>query len=100
MNTPVEKTALSPNLSTRTPEISPDAKRVIAKAETIKPIAALFTPNDLAKTGIAGMIIPKPTATKKDAAIRIDTSRGRSLKGERINLEILQLLLHVLLRNL
>jgi hypothetical protein len=28
------------------------------------------------------MIIPKPTATKKDAAIRIDTSRGRSLKGE------------------
>jgi hypothetical protein len=84
MNTPVEKTALSPNLSTNAPEINPDAKRVIAKAETIKPIAALFTPNDLAKTGIAGMIIPKPTATKKDAATRIDTSRGRSLKGERI----------------
>ena len=100
MNTPVEKTALSPNLSTRTPEISPDAKRVIAKAETIKPIAALFTPNDLAKTGIAGMTIPKPTATKKDAAIRIDTSRGRSLKGERIKLEILLPLPHVLLRNL
>ena len=100
MNTPVEKTALSPNLSTRTPEISPDAKRVIAKAETIKPIAALFTPNDLAKTGIAGMTIPKPTATKKDAAIRIDTSRGRSLKGERIKLEILLPLLHVLLHNL
>ena len=84
MNTPVEKTALSPNLSTNAPEINPDAKRVIAKAETIKPMAALFTPNVLAKTGIAGMIIPKPTATKKDAAIRIDTSRGRSLKGERI----------------
>jgi predicted P-loop ATPase/GTPase len=75
-------------------------KRVIAKAETINPIAALFTPNDLAKTGIAGMTIPKPTATKKDAAIRIDTSRGRSLKGERIKLEILLPLLHVLLRNL
>jgi hypothetical protein len=30
------------------------------------------------------MIIPKPTATKNDAATRIDTSRGRSLKGERI----------------
>ena len=100
MNTPVEKTALSPNLSTRTPEISPDAKRVIAKAETIKPIAALFTPNDLAKTGIAGMTIPKPTATKKDAAIRIDTSRGRSLNGERIKLEILLPLLHVLPHNL
>jgi hypothetical protein len=84
MNTPVEKTALSPNLSTNAPEINPDAKRVIAKAETINPIAALFTPNDLAKTGIAGMMIPKPTATKKDAATRIDTSRGRSLKGERI----------------
>jgi hypothetical protein len=84
MNTPVEKTALSPNLSTNAPEINPDAKRVIAKAETINPIAALLTPNDLAKTGIAGMIIPKPTATKKDAATRIDTSRGRSLKGERI----------------
>jgi hypothetical protein len=26
--------------------------------------------------------MPKPTATKKDAAIRIETSRGRSLKGE------------------
>jgi hypothetical protein len=84
MNTPVEKTALSPNLSTNAPEINPDAKRVIAKAETINPIAALLTPKDLAKTGIAGMIIPKPTATKKDAATRIDTSRGRSLKGERI----------------
>ena len=84
MNTPVEKTALSPNLSPKVPEIRPEQKRVIAKAETIKPIAALFTPNVLAKTGIAGMMIPKPTATKKDAAIRIDTSRGRSLKGERI----------------
>jgi hypothetical protein len=82
MNTPVEKTALSPNLSTKVPEIRPEQKRVIAKAETINPIAALLTPKVLAKTGIAGMIIPKPTATKKDAAIRIDTSRGRSLKGE------------------
>ena len=100
MNTPVEKTALSPNLSTKVPEIRPEQKRVIAKAETIKPIAALFTPNDLAKTGIAGMTIPKPIATKKDAAIRIDTSRGRSLKGERIKLEILLPLLHVLLHNL
>jgi len=79
---PVEKTALSPNLSTNVPEISPEQKRVIAKAETIKPIAALLTPNDLAKTGIAGITMPKPTATKKDAAIRIETSRGRSLKGE------------------
>ena len=84
MNTPDEKTALSPNLSTKVPEIRPELKRVIAKAETIKPIAALLTPKDLAKTGMAGMTIPKPTATKNDAAIRIETSRGRSLKGERI----------------
>ena len=79
---PVEKTALSPNRSTNVPEISPEQKRVMAKAETIKPIAALLTPNDFAKTGIAGITMPKPTATKKDAAIRIETSRGRSLKGE------------------
>ena len=82
MNTPVENTALSPHRSTNVPEISPEQKRVMAKAETIKPIAALLTPNDFAKTGIAGITMPKPTATKKDAAIRIETSRGRSLKGE------------------
>jgi hypothetical protein len=99
MNTPVEKTALSPNLSTKAPEIKPDANRVIAKAETINPIAALFTPKDLAKTGIAGMIIPKPTATKKEAAIRIETSRGRSLNGERIKLKNLLLPLPERLRN-
>ena len=66
------------------PEIRPEQKRVIAKAETIKPIAALLTPNDLAKTGIAGITMPKPTATKKDAAMRMETSRGKSLNGERI----------------
>jgi hypothetical protein len=81
------------------PEINPEQKRVIAKAETIKPIAALFTPKDFAKIGIAGMTIPNPTATKKEAATRIDTSRGSSLKGERINLKFLQLLLHERLHN-
>ena len=90
IKTPVEKTFLSPNLSTIVPDISPDAKRVIAKAETIKPIAALLTPKDFAKTGIAGMTMPNPTATKKDAAISMETSRGRSLKGERINRVTLQ----------
>jgi hypothetical protein len=34
--------------------------------------------------------MPNPTATKKDAAISMETSRGRSLKGERINRETLQ----------
>jgi hypothetical protein len=99
MNTPDENTALSPKRSTKEPEINPEQNRVIAKAETIKPIAALFTPKDFAKIGIAGITIPKPTATKKEAATRIETSRGSSLKGERINLNFLQLLLHELLRN-
>jgi hypothetical protein len=44
--------------------------------------------------------MPNPTATKKDAATRIDTSRGRSLNGERIKLRILRLLLRAQLRNL
>ena len=100
MKIPVENTALSPNLSTRTPEIKPDAKRVIAKAETINPIAALLTPKDLANTGIAGITIPKPTATKKDAATSDETSRGRSLNGERINPVTLLPLHHALLHTL
>ena len=98
MKIPLENTALSPNLSTRTPEINPDAKRVMAKAETINPIAALLTPKDLAKTGIAGITIPKPTATKKEAATSDETSRGRSLNGERINPVTLQPPLRELLR--
>jgi hypothetical protein len=82
MKIPVEKTALSPNLSTRTPEINPDANRVMANAETIKPIAALLTPKDFANTGIAGITMPNPTATKKEAATSTETSRGRSLNGD------------------
>jgi len=58
INTPLEKTARSPNKSTSFPEINPDAKRVIANIEMIKPIAALLTPKVRANTGIAGRIIP------------------------------------------
>lgn len=47
----------------------------------INPIAVLFTPNDDAKIGIAGIINPKPMATKKDTAERIETSRGSAAKG-------------------
>jgi hypothetical protein len=47
----------------------------------IKPTCALFTPKDLAKSGIVGAIIPKPTATKKDEKTRTPTSRGNSAKG-------------------
>ena len=99
MNTPDEKTARSPKRSTKLPEISPEQKRVIAKAETINPIAALFTPKDLAKIGIAGITIPKPTATKKEAATRIETSRGSSLNGDLINLKFLLQPLREPLRN-
>jgi hypothetical protein len=54
----------------------------MANAETIRPIAALFTPKDFANTGIAGITIPNPTATKKEAATSTETSRGRSLNGD------------------
>ena len=36
----------------------------MAKLETIKPIKVFETSKLLAKIGIAGMITPKPTATK------------------------------------
>jgi hypothetical protein len=85
IKTPAANTRLSPNLSVNVPEIRPDAKRVIAKAETIKPIAALFTPKDFAKTGMAGITIPKPMATKNEATMRMETSRGNPLNGDVIN---------------
>jgi hypothetical protein len=44
--------------------------------------------------------MPKPTATKKEAATRIETSRGSSLNGDLINLEFLLLPLHEPLHNL
>ena len=48
----------------------------------INPIKVFETPNDLAKIGIAGIISPKPTATRKDIEVNTATSLGRSLKGE------------------
>ncbi len=47
-----------------------------------KPIAALLTPKDFAKIGMAGMIKPKPNATKKETAVITVTSRGKSVNGE------------------
>ena len=54
----------------------------MAKEEMINPIKVFETPNDLAKIGIAGIISPKPTATRKDIEVNTATSLGRSLKGE------------------
>ncbi len=48
----------------------------------INPIKVFETPNDLAKIGIAGIINPKPTATRKEIEVKTATSLGRSLKGD------------------
>ena len=84
INKPNPSTARSPNLSTSFPEINPDENRIIAKLEIIRPIAVLLTPNDEAKIGTAGIIKPKPTATKNATADRTETSRGSSAKGFRL----------------
>jgi len=42
----------------------------------------LLTPNDLAKIGMAGMMRPKPNATKNETAVITVTSRGKSVNGE------------------
>jgi hypothetical protein len=47
----------------------------------IAPTCALLTPKDRAKSGSVGAMIPKPTATKKEAKTRTPTSRGNSAKG-------------------
>jgi hypothetical protein len=84
MNKPTPRTVRSPNRSTNLPENKPDANRIIAKAEISTPIAVLLTPKEEAKIGIAGIIKPKPIATKKDTVERIATSFGISLNGFRL----------------
>lgn len=68
-------------MSTNFPENNPLANRAKANAEMIRPTCALFTPNEFAKSGIVGAMIPNPTATKKEAKTRTPTSRGNSAKG-------------------
>ena len=55
---PIACTFRSPNLSMSFPAGNPKANRAKAKAEMMAPMAALFTWNVFAKSGIAGMIIP------------------------------------------
>jgi hypothetical protein len=81
IKSPKPSTALSPNLSTNFPEIKPEENLIIANAETINPIAVLFTPKEEAKIGMAGIIKPNPIATKNETVERIATSRGRSRNG-------------------
>ena len=81
INKPKPSTDLSPNLSTNFPATKPEEKRTIAKLEIIRPIAVLLTPNDEANMGSAGIIRPKPTATKKEIEDNIAISDGSSAKG-------------------
>ena len=67
---------------------------MIAKLETISPISVLVTPNVLANIGIAGIIRPKPIATKNEIEVSTDTSRGSPVNGER-NLKLASLQLHL-----
>lgn len=55
---------------------------MIAKLEMIKPIKVFVTPKVRAKIGMAGIIRPKPIATKKEIVVSTDTSRGSPLNGE------------------
>lgn len=81
INKPKPNTDRSPNLSTNFPATKPEEKRTIAKLEIINPIAVLLTPNDEANMGSAGIISPKPTATKKEIEDNIAISVGSSVKG-------------------
>ena len=81
INKPKPNTDRSPNLSTNFPATKPEEKRTMAKLEIIKPIAVLLTPNDEANMGSAGIMRPKPTATKKEIEDNIAISDGSSAKG-------------------
>lgn len=54
----------------------------MANEEMIKPIKVFETPKVLAKIGIAGIINPKPTATRNEIEVRTETSLGRPLNGD------------------
>ncbi|MEN9304936.1 MAG: hypothetical protein RLY76_204 [Actinomycetota bacterium] len=55
---------------------------MMANEEMIKPIKVFETPKVLAKIGIAGMINPKPTATRNEIEVRTETSLGSPLNGD------------------
>lgn len=53
---------------------------MIAKLEIINPIIVFVTPKVRAKIGMAGIIKPKPTATRNEIAVRTVTSIGSPRK--------------------
>lgn len=98
INSPKPRTIRSPNRSTSFPEKSPETKRIIAKLEITRPIKVFETPKLFAKIGIAGIITPKPIATRNEIEVSTETSRGSPANGERgFNLKILRMRLGVLL---
>ena len=60
----------------------PEVNLAMANADTTKPTAVLFTPNDLTKTGIAGKTMPNPSATKNEAIMTTWTSRENPATGD------------------
>jgi hypothetical protein len=70
---------------------------MIAKLEIIKPISVFVTPKVLAKIGIAGIIRPKPIATKNEIMVSTDTSWGSPAKGD-FSFKLSTLLQHLVWR--
>jgi hypothetical protein len=81
---PLVRTTRSPVFSIRKPEIGAEISRVRAKNETIVLAAKALTPNDLAKSGIAGANIPNPSATEKAItdSTQIAGGKSRRLPGD------------------
>lgn len=57
-------------------------------------MSVFVTPKVLAKIGIAGIIRPKPIATKNEIVVSTDTSRGSPAKGD-FNFKLSTLLQHL-----
>ena len=80
---PVAITAGWPNRSARRPAGSAPMMRMRANALTTLAAAVVLTPKWRANAGMSGATIPNPSATVKEMAVRIGTSRGRPRKGPR-----------------
>jgi len=80
---PVAMTTGWPNRSARRPAGSAPTMRMRANALTTLAAAAVLTPKWRPNAGMSGATIPNPSATVKEMAVRIGTSRGRSRKGPR-----------------
>ena len=85
MPMPVARTTRSPSRLTRLPPAKAETKRMRAKTLMTDDAAKLETPKVLAKTGMAGARMPKPSATKNATAVSTATSRGSPYIGEALD---------------